>query len=164
MIRTVVCTLLSLALVTLSGTATRGASATTWDWPVADPHPIVRPYIAPETPYSAGHRGIDIAVGPIAEARAPTAGVVHFVGTVVDRPVLSIRHPNGLISSYEPVTSTLTRGDAVARGQVIGEVQAGHCVSICLHFGVRLDGDYVSPLNYLSEIPRAVLLPTRAPP
>lgn len=88
---------------------------------------------------------------------------MHFAGTVVDRPVLSIRHPGGLITSYEPVTSTLARGDAVTRGQVIGEVQEGHCLQPCLHFGVRLDGDYVSPLNYLSGIPRAILLPTRDP-
>ena len=135
--------------------------AEAWGWPVSEPHPIVRPYIAPETPYSAGHRGIDIDAGRSAQVYAPTAGIVNFAGTVVDRPVLSIRHPGGLISSYEPVTSTLARGDIVAREQVVGEVQTGHCVRACLHFGVRLDGNYVSPLNYLSGTPRAVLLPTR---
>ncbi|WP_443208538.1 hypothetical protein [Salinibacterium sp. PAMC 21357] len=40
-------------------------------------------------------------------------------------------------------------------------MQAGHCTRPCLHFGVRVEGEYVSPLNYLSGIPRAVLLPTR---
>ena len=137
------------------------ASSARWDWPSAAPHPLVRPYIAPENPYSSGHRGIDIDVGSADTVRAPTTGVVHFTGTVVDRPVLSLRHPGGLITSYEPVTSTLARGDVVIQGQVIGKVQEGHCLRPCLHFGVRLNGDYVSPLNYLSTTPRAILLPTR---
>ncbi|GAA1215417.1 M23 family metallopeptidase [Rhodoglobus aureus] len=139
------------------------AASAPWDWPAPDPHVIVRPYLAPETPYSSGHRGIDIDLGSAVDVHAPTEGVVHFAGTVVDRPVLSIRHPGGLITSYEPVTSTLARGDSVMQGQVIGEAQAGHCVRPCLHFGVRFDGNYVSPLNYLSGIPRAILLPTRDP-
>lgn len=176
MLRAAVCLLLALVVLPLSGASPSMALAALpeadvadvaasepWDWPVADPHPIVRPYIAPENPYSSGHRGIDIDSGSAVEVRAPTEGVVHFAGTVVDRPVLSIRHPGGLITSYEPVTSTLARGDAVTRGQVIGEVQEGHCLQPCLHFGVRLDGDYVSPLNYLNGIPRAILLPTRDP-
>jgi murein DD-endopeptidase MepM/ murein hydrolase activator NlpD len=132
-----------------------------WEWPAADPHPVVRPYIAPETPYSAGHRGLDMQMVASREVRASADGIVHFAGIVVDRPVLSIRHTDGLISSYEPVTSTLVAGDVVMRGQEVGEVQAGHCLRPCLHFGVRLDGNYVSPLNYLTGIPRAILLPTR---
>jgi murein DD-endopeptidase MepM/ murein hydrolase activator NlpD len=131
-----------------------------WLWPVDPPHTIVRPWIAPATPYSAGHRGIDIAA-PAATVRAPAAGTVHFAGVVVDRPVVSIRHAGGLITSYEPVTTELVAGDAVARGDPVGVVEAGHCASRCLHFGVRLDGEYVSPLAYLGGIPRAVLLPTR---
>ena len=139
---------------------TVAAAVASWRWPVDPPHPVVRPYIAPATPYAAGHRGIDIGAAGTT-VYAPTAGVVHFVGVVVDRPVLSIRHPGGLISSYEPVQSTLTAGQAVARGEVVGTVLPGHCASICLHFGARLDGEYVSPLAYLEGIPRAVLLPTR---
>ena len=133
-----------------------------WSWPLAPPHPIARPFIAPPTPYSAGHRGIDITAAPGADVLAPAAGFVHFSGVVVDRPVLSIRHPGGLISSFEPVISPFKVGDAVSRGQVVGALEAGHCASACLHFGVRLHGEYVSPLNYLGGVARAVLLPTRS--
>ena len=139
------------------------AAAAPWSWPVDPPHTISRTFIAPATAYSAGHRGIDIRA-PGATVFAPAPGVVHFVGVVVDRPVLSVRHPDGLISSYEPVTSQLVAGAPVRRGDVIGTVVAGHCVSLCVHFGVRLDGEYVSPLAYLGGIARAVLLPTRAVP
>ena len=151
----------SLALALTLALITPAASAVeTWAWPVGPPRTIVRPYIAPATAYSAGHRGIDVTVldGIVT---APAPGIVHFAGTVVDRPVLSIDHGGGVISSYEPVTTTLRKGDPVARGDPIGQAVPGHCISLCLHFGVRIDGEYVSPLSMLGQIPYAVLLPTR---
>ncbi|MBH0083052.1 M23 family metallopeptidase [Salinibacterium sp. SWN167] len=163
MFRTPASMILALLVVAVTGASAHATTTTEWDWPVAIPHPIIRPYIAPETAYSAGHRGIDIGAGTTTEVRAPSAGVVHFAGVVVDRPVLSLRHPGGLITSYEPVTTTLARGDSVQQGEVIGELKPGHCSVACIHFGVRLDGEYVSPLNYLGAIPRAILLPTRKP-
>jgi murein DD-endopeptidase MepM/ murein hydrolase activator NlpD len=133
----------------------------TWAWPVTPPHPIARPFVAPATPYGAGHRGIDIRSGGV-DVFAPESGIVSFVGSVAGRPVLAIRHPGGVVSSFEPVASTLTAGEAVSRGQLVGALLPGHCSSApCLHFGVRLSGEYVSPLNFLGGIPRAVLLPTR---
>ena len=136
------------------------ASPAPWQWPVAEPHSIVRQYLSPATPYSAGHRGIDVRV-PGDVVYTPADGVVHFAGTVVDRPVLSIEHPGGVISSYEPVVTDLHAGDVVARGDAIGTVIAGHCSTVCLHFGVRVDGQYVSPLLYIGMVPPSVLLPTR---
>jgi len=143
----------------VAGAAESGQSPS-WAWPVASPHPVVRPYLAPLTRYSAGHRGIDVGA-PDTAVRAPADGTVHFAGTVVDRGVLSVAHAGGLLSSYEPVTTTLKAGDLVRRGDVIGTLQPGHCSTPCLHFGVRRDGEYVSPLLFLGEVPRSVLLPTR---
>ncbi|MEP6481078.1 MAG: M23 family metallopeptidase [Rhodoglobus sp.] len=131
-----------------------------WLWPVPAPHPLARPFVAPVTAYTSGHRGIDIRT--VAEqVFAPAAGVVSFAGMVVDRPVLSIRHAGGVVSSYEPVQTALSAGDAVASGELIGTLLPGHCVSLCLHFGVRVGGQYVSPLLFLEGIPPSVLLPTR---
>ena len=134
-----------------------------WQWPVDAPHTIVRQFIAPESPYASGHRGIDIDA-PGGTVYAPTDGVVHFAGTVVDRPVLSLEHPGGVITSYEPVVTSLAAGDHVERGDPIGTVIAGHCAAPCLHFGVRVRGEYISPLVWLGGIERAVLLPTRFVP
>ncbi len=158
---------LVLAFVVVGVPASQHAAGATpepaaWSWPLAPPHAIARPFIAPSTPYAAGHRGIDITAAPGADVLAPAAGVVHFSGVVVDRPVLSIRHPGDLISSFEPVVSPLEAGEAVTGGQLVGTLEAGHCATACLHFGVRLHGEYVSPLNYLGGVSRAVLLPTRS--
>ena len=147
------------------------ASATTmtttharWTWPVAEPHPVIRPYIAPATKYSAGHRGIDIRAPLGSIVRSPADGVIHFSGFVVDRSIVSIDHGGGILSSFEPVLSDLTEGAIVHRGDPLGIVQSGHCTSSCLHLGVRVHGQYVSPMNFLGDIPRSVLLPTRAIP
>jgi murein DD-endopeptidase MepM/ murein hydrolase activator NlpD len=119
----------------------------------------VRPFVAPSTEYSAGHRGIDI--GGAGDIVAPTDGVVHFAGVVVDRGVLSIAIPGDVLASFEPVTTALHEGDSVTRGEVIGHIDPGHCSQPCLHFGVRVHGEYVSPLLFLGGIERPVLLPTR---
>jgi septal ring factor EnvC (AmiA/AmiB activator) len=53
---------------------------------------------------------------------ASAAGTVRFAGTVAGTPVVSIDHGTGLRTSYEPVLTTVHRGDHVSRGQVIGHL------------------------------------------
>ncbi|MGD8167402.1 murein hydrolase activator EnvC family protein [Herbiconiux sp. P16] len=119
--------------------------------------------MAPATKYSAGHRGTDLATAPGTSVLAPRDGVVAFAGAVAGRPVVSIDHLGDYRSSVEPVVATVAVGDAVRRGQVIGTVgTGGHCAAECLHFGVRLHGDYVNPRGLIGGIPRAVLLPRLA--
>lgn len=131
-----------------------------WSWPVASPRVIVNPFRAPATPYSSGHRGIDLELSHGGEIFAPADGVVHFSGMVASRSVLSIAHSGELLSSYEAVSSELVAGDFVREGQTVGQLtDGGHCAGECLHFGVRLRGEYVSPLLLLGGVPRAVLLP-----
>jgi murein DD-endopeptidase MepM/ murein hydrolase activator NlpD len=131
-----------------------------WLWPLDGPHVVSRPYAAPPSPYGRGHRGVDLAAPEGSVVRAPAAGIVYYVGFVVDRPVLSIRHEDGVLSSFEPVDSDLERGDAVEAGDVLGTLLPGHCAETCLHVGARILGQYVSPLRYLGGVPRSVLLPT----
>ena len=130
-----------------------------WSWPVSGGHAIARPYVAPDGPYGAGHRGVDIRAPSGAAVLAPDDGVVHFAGFVVDRPVLSLEHGGGVLSSFEPVQTELVVGDHVTRGQVIGMLLPGHCASPCLHMGVRIDGDYVNPLLFLGGVGWSVLYP-----
>ena len=65
-----------------------------------------------------------------------------------------------MVSAIEPVAATVGEGVAVSAGEVIGTVSSGgHCSAGCVHFGVRIDGEYVSPFLFLGGLPRAVLLP-----
>lgn len=130
-----------------------------WAWPVPS-HVVTAPYAAPATRYAAGHRGIDLAAPPGAVVTAPDDAMVRFVGVVVDRPVLTLDHGDGVLSSYEPVASEMTVGSVVGRGAVIGSVAAGgHCDGGCLHVGVRIAGEYVSPLLFFAKVPPSILLP-----
>jgi len=136
------------------------APHTAWAWPVGPPRHLLRPFEAPASRYTAGHRGIDLVAREGDAVRSPADGVVTFVGTVVDRPVVSIQHGNDLLSSFEPVTATVAEGDRVRAGQVIGSVATGaHCTARCVHFGVRRHGQYISPVLFLGGLARAVLLP-----
>ena len=95
-----------------------------------------------------------------APVTSPAAGTVSFMGMVVDRPVITIDHGDGLRSSFEPVHSTLAAGTPVVEGQVIGTVLPGHCSTVpCVHWGVRRGEDYVDPLQFVMDLRPSVLLP-----
>ncbi|WP_415854504.1 M23 family metallopeptidase [Sinomonas sp. G460-2] len=133
-----------------------------WEWPLAPRPAVVRSFDAPEKPWLAGHRGVDLAASPEQELRSPTAGVVAFAGTVVDRPVVTIDHGNGLRSSFEPIETTLAAGTRVAAGQTLGRLSRGdtHCrAGPCVHWGVREGEDYVDPLKFVADTRPSVLLP-----
>lgn len=137
-----------------------GGRGEPWGWPVPPPIRVVAPFRAPPTPYAAGHRGIDIDAEPGAAVVAPAAGAVSFAGPVAGRGVLAIDHGDGVVSAIEPVGAVVTAGTTVAAGDVIGTVASGgHCDARCVHFGVRVHGEYVSPFLFLGGLPRAVLLP-----
>jgi murein DD-endopeptidase MepM/ murein hydrolase activator NlpD len=113
----------------------------------------------------SGHRGVDLqSVADGAPVTAPESGTVSFVGVVVDRPVITIDHGNGLRSSFEPVESSLTAGAAVSKGDVVGTVMIGHCSSMpCVHWGVRRGEDYINPLSLVTDLRPSILLPVGAP-
>jgi murein DD-endopeptidase MepM/ murein hydrolase activator NlpD len=127
---------------------------------------IVREYRQSQTPYSAGHRGVDYEVSLGQAVFAPADGRVHFVGKVVNRYLISLDHGGQLLSAFEPVCSQLNEGDYIVSGQLIGEVCEGeasydpHCEpKICLHFSVRKSGEYLSPLWFTGELTPSRLLP-----
>jgi murein DD-endopeptidase MepM/ murein hydrolase activator NlpD len=130
-----------------------------WVWPVGGKPVIVRDFIAPETPWGPGHRGVDIDASASATLRAPVPGRLRFLGEVVSRGVVTIETAEGFLVSMEPVTVDLPPGSTVRAGQVIGSVDSGHCARRCLHLGLRIDGHYVSPAVFLGIERRAVLLP-----
>ncbi len=113
--------------------------------PRADPADVLQPFVAPEMPWSAAHRGIDIQA-TTDEVIAPADGEVVFVGQVVDRPVLTLRHGNGLLSSFEPIESELKVGSTISQGDLVGTISTdtAHCETRCMHWGVRVpDGWHI---------------------
>ncbi|BCJ54720.1 hypothetical protein Asp14428_61950 [Actinoplanes sp. NBRC 14428] len=130
-------------------------------WPVPDPQ-VTRRFDPPPRPWLAGHRGVDLPASPDAPIRAPAAGTIVFTGTVAGRGVVSLAHPGGLRTTYEPVSRTTLRvGDEVAAGQELGRLAAGHpgCpAAACLHWGLRRGSEYLDPLVLLG-FGRVRLLP-----
>lgn len=128
---------------------------------------VARLFDPPAARWSAGHRGVDLLAAPGDPVRSPADGVVEFSGVVVDRTVLTVRHPDGLRSSLEPLVEPLARGTPVRTGQVVATLAGppgpdghpGHCApATCLHWGVRRGDEYVDPLGLLRPGP-VVLLP-----
>jgi murein DD-endopeptidase MepM/ murein hydrolase activator NlpD len=131
-------------------------------WPLAPPHPVVRPFQRPTTPYGPGHRGVDLGGQPDDPVLTAGAGVVVFAGPVAGRGVVSIDHAGGIRTTYEPLAVLVTAGQRVDPGTVIAHLAPGHegCVEApaCLHWGARRGEEYVDPLGLLST-GRVRLLP-----
>ncbi len=131
-------------------------AAAGWQWPLEPAPAVVHDFHAPPTPWSAGHRGVDLATTVGAAVLAAGDGQVTFVGSIAGRGVVVVTHPGGLRTSYEPVMGTVAVGAAVRPGQVIGLVQGvpGHCAPLaCLHWGLRKGENYRDPLSLLGRGP-----------
>ena len=140
------------------------SASETWLVPVAEPR-LVRQFLQPSADWSAGHRGVDYLVTISEQVFAPHEGEISFSGLVVNRSVVSIRHENGLVSSVEPLCPSVSTGESVETGQVIGTVcfpdnYRSHCgLDTCLHFSMRTPNGYLSPLVKLGGLSPSRLKP-----
>ncbi|MBN4926252.1 M23 family metallopeptidase [Hoyosella rhizosphaerae] len=127
-------------------------------WPLHPRPTIARRFEPPAHRYGPGHRGVDLSAAAGASVHASATGVVVFAGPVGGRPVISIDHPGGIRTTYEPVSPLINPGDTVTQGQHIGDVISGHngcAVDACLHWGARHSADrlsYIDPLILLGLI------------
>lgn len=136
---------------------------------------VLEPFVPPEMPWSSAHRGLDIRATS-KQIVSPADGEVTFIGTVVNRPVITLRHANGLLSSFEAVESSLEVGDVVAQGDVIGVIAAEttHCDVPCVHWGVRqpdawqigsaVRDRYIDPAFLLGWTEPSILWPLHSDP
>lgn len=130
-------------------------------WPLDGTPLVTLRFEPPPQRWQSGHRGVDIAGEPGMVVRAAGPGVVHFAGSLAGRGVVSIQHPLGFRTTYEPIQPIVAAGDRVRTGDVIGRLTAGHreCpVTACLHWGLRLGTTYLDPLSLLG-LGRVRLLP-----
>lgn len=146
--------------VSVSASDGAPAPAPTYDWPLLPEPEVVREFAPPPKPWLAGHRGVDLAGLPGDVVLAAADGLVAFAGMVAGRGVVSIDHTDGVRTTYEPVTASVAAGESVGRGDRIGQLDAGHCPSGCLHWGARVGSDrYLDPLSLLRAVPLIRLLP-----
>ena len=139
------------------------AAATRWTWPLQPVPAVARPFRAPASDWGAGHRGLDLTSGSGAEVLAVEGGVVSHVGVIAGRGTLSVRHTDGLVSTYEPLAAVVATGDPVVAGQVVGVLapseSGSHCAPrACLHLGARRGTAYLDPWPLLVR-GRLALLP-----
>jgi murein DD-endopeptidase MepM/ murein hydrolase activator NlpD len=130
------------------------------DWPLRPRPAVMRAFDAPSPNWNRGHRGVDLAGTPGQSVYAAAAGTVVFAGELAGRTLVSIAHPGGLRTSYEPVRPSVRAGQLVVAGAVIGVLEAGHdsCAAAgCLHWGAMWGpasrADYVDPLGLLASTP-----------
>jgi murein DD-endopeptidase MepM/ murein hydrolase activator NlpD len=130
------------------------------DWPLRPRPSVVRMFDAPSPNWNRGHRGVDLAGTPGQPVYAAGPGAVVFAGELAGRPLVSIAHPGGLRTSYEPVRPSVRAGQLVDAGAVIGALEAGHdgcAVAACLHWGAMWGpasrADYVDPLGLVASTP-----------
>jgi murein DD-endopeptidase MepM/ murein hydrolase activator NlpD len=130
------------------------------DWPLRPRPAVLRIFDAPSPKWNRGHRGVDLAgvAGQPVYAAAP--GTVVFAGQLAGRTLVSVAHPGGLRTTYEPVRPSVRVGQLVVAGTVIGELEAGHdgcAAAACLHWGAMWGpasrADYVDPLGLLTSTP-----------
>ena len=150
----------ALAVAALLWAPPAGAQGQRLGWPLQPRPAVVRLFDAPSPNWQRGHRGVDLAGSRGQPVYAAAAGTVVFAGELAGRPLVSIAHPGGLRTSYEPVRATVRPGQRVARGAPIGTLLAGHpgCPApACLHWGAMWGpssaADYLDPLDLLADTP-----------
>jgi peptidase M23-like protein/alpha/beta hydrolase family protein len=154
---------LALACLLLPATGARPAAAQTPPAVVHRPPVdavVVDPFRPPPRPYAAGNRGLTYDTAPGDPVRASAAGTVVFAGSVAGTLHVTVRHADGLRTSY----SFLHRVDVVV-GQPVGQ---GHVVGLAgdeLHFGARRGDHYLDPASLFAGTAVEVeLLPLEVPP
>ena len=130
------------------------------DWPLRPRPAVLRMFDAPSPNWNSGHRGVDLAGEPDQPVYAAAAGTVVFAGELAGRTLVSIAHPGGLRTTYEPVRPAVRAGQLVDAGSAIGALITGHAgcsAAACLHWGAMWGAasraDYVDPLGLLASTP-----------
>ncbi len=124
-------------------------------WPAPDYKRISDDYgmrMHPTLGVEQFHNGIDLASASGSRILAAYDGeVVAAAYSSTMGNYIMIDHGDGLYTIYMHASSLLvSKGTMVARGEEIAKVgSTGRSTGPHLHFGVRLNGSYVSPWNYI---------------
>lgn len=124
-------------------------------WPCPSSTRVTSDYgtrVSPMSGASSNHKGIDIGASAGADIIAAADGTVTAASySSAAGNYVMIDHGGGLYTVYMHVSSLLVSpGQTVSAGDVIAKVgSTGISTGSHLHFGVSLNGSYVSPWSYL---------------
>lgn len=102
---------------------------------------------------SSNHQGIDIGAAMGENIIASASGTVTIsTYSYSAGNYIMIHHGGGIYTVYMHSSERLvSAGDEVSQGQVIAKVgSTGYSTGSHLHFGIRVNGRYVNPMNYVS--------------
>lgn len=126
-------------------------------WPCPSSTRVTSDYgtrISPTSGASSNHKGIDIGAAGGADIVAAADGTVKAAtySSAAGNYVM-IDHGGGLYTVYMHASSLcVSQGQTVTAGQVVAKVgSTGISTGNHLHFGVSLNGSYVSPWSYLGS-------------
>jgi hypothetical protein len=151
--------LLVVLLVVVGAPCPASADDGPWGWPLAGTHQVSRGFAPPTSAYGAGHRGVDLPSAPGAPVRASAAGRISYAGLLAGRGVVVVTH-GSLRTTYEPVAASVRVGQAVALGEVVGQLEPGHlgcAAAACLHWGLRRGEQYLDPVRLVRRGPVRLL-------
>lgn len=136
----------------------RGETNTNFCWPVASYFYVSSPFgyrTHPITHKWSMHTGVDLAASSGTAIYAAQSGVVEISTTNGGGYgyYIKIQHANGMETLYAHCSKLLvSEGETVQRGQKIAEVgKTGAATGSHLHFEVIKNGEYVQPLDYVSD-------------
>ena len=124
-------------------------------WPCPSSTRVTSDYgtrVSPMSGASSNHKGIDIGASAGADIIAAADGTVTAASySSAAGNYVMIAHGGGLYTVYMHASSLLVSpGQTVSAGDVIAKVgSTGISTGSHLHFGVSLNGSYVSPWSYL---------------
>ena len=124
-------------------------------WPCPSSTRVTSDYgtrVSPMSGASSNHKGIDIGASAGADIIAAADGTVTAASySSAEGNYVMIDHGGGLYTVYMHASSLLVSpGQTVSAGDVIAKVgSTGISTGSHLHFGVSLNGSYVSPWSYL---------------
>lgn len=134
-------------------------------WPLRPRPEVASGFVAPSHRWGPGHRGVDLVGLPGQTVLAAAPGRVAFVGSVAGVAVVSVAHPDGRRTTYQPVVSALPVGHPLAQGEPLGALLplGSHCApATCLHWGLKQGDAYLDPRSLITA-ERIRLLPLPPP-
>lgn len=124
-------------------------------WPATQGTRISSPFgrrSAPVAGASTFHKGIDIPCPSGSDIVAAESGTV-LIATYSSSAgnYVMINHGNGIMTVYMHNSQLcVSVGQQVSKGQVIAKAgSTGYSTGPHCHFGVKLNGEYVNPVNFL---------------